>query len=229
MPQPPTTNSNRGHFIVVVILMLFVGVLAFFTSLFQNYFWIVTAVGLIIALGQWLLPNYQFHIPQLHRIRIFSVQRRFFIFAIILIFLILVNIAVIIGYKLQAFPKSSGTQPTPLPSSTSSENSPPTSTGTYPVTVEQASQVLGVSTSLLTKVDGHAWHVESASDVTIRLPGFVCVDFRHYSQEEIKARLKGDTQWINVEQARARIGSGGGSLLTTSATIYWDPCCPSLP
>jgi len=123
---------------------------------------------------------------------------------------------------------------TSLPTATEMPTSTPmlvptTSTGTgpvpYPTTVEQAAQVLGVDKGTLSKIGTNGWHIEAGADVLIHLPGLVCVDFPVYPQDEIKARLKADTEWIDVKSmSRAHLRATGGTLLTNSATVYWGYC-----
>jgi len=123
------------------------------------------------------------------------------------------------------------TVPTQVPSSVAI--SPPTqkptsktaSVGTFPPTRDQAAIALGVDKSTLSQISGNAWHIEANSDILIKLPGLVCVDFPVYSQNELSTRLKGDTQWIDVKLwTRILMGNAGGSLLTNTATVYWGYC-----
>src|SRR5438874_9299260 len=92
-------RPNKTHILFAYLLIVVTVLLTYFAALYNSFAWVVTAVGLIVGIGQWLLPNVQFSMPQMHGITTFFAKRGFTILITILILLILLNIAALAGYN----------------------------------------------------------------------------------------------------------------------------------
>src|SRR5437667_12905966 len=95
MPQP----LGRGHIIVVCLLMLIGAVLTFLASRYAGFQWIVNVILMIVGLGQWLLPNIQFRLPQMQTVGVFFARWGYGILIGIMILVMVLNLAALAGYN----------------------------------------------------------------------------------------------------------------------------------
>ena len=92
--KPPVNRPpDRAHIIFVAFLIVLILPVIYLASRFNELVWLVSAITLIIAILQWLLPTFNLSTTHLQGIKNFFAQRGFAILLIILGILMLFNLA----------------------------------------------------------------------------------------------------------------------------------------
>src|SRR6266567_120296 len=91
--KPPVNRPpDRAHIIFVTFLSVLILSVTYLASRFNELVWLVSAITLIIAILQWLLPTFNLRTTHLQGVKNFFAQRGFAILLIILGFLMLFNL-----------------------------------------------------------------------------------------------------------------------------------------